>query len=126
MKKCGKKIRDDSDFCSGCGVCEAYACPQGLSPRALLNATKNRLRASNIALPEFTGEVTPIKDRDIKRVPLKRLRARLGLEKYNNPAPIYEDPINGYRLYARNDLYSEKERKQYTKIFESYSFLIPL
>lgn len=32
---------------------------------------------------------------------------------------LYEDPINGYRLYARNDLYSEKERKQYTK---NYTF----
>lgn len=32
---------------------------------------------------------------------------------------VYEDPNNGFRLYARNDLYSDEERESYIK---SYSF----
>lgn len=81
-------------FCSSCGVCEAYACHQGLSPRALLNAVKNRFKAEGLKLPDYDKEVTPVIDRELKRVPLKRLVARLDLERYTNSAPIYEEPIN--------------------------------
>jgi len=81
-------------YCSSCGVCEAYACHQGLSPRILLGVIKNRLRASGVRYPDYDGEVVPDSDASLKRVPLKRLVARLDLERYTNPAPIYEDPIN--------------------------------
>ena len=81
-------------YCSSCGVCEAYACHQGLSPRILLGVMKNRLRASGIKYPDYDGPVTPSADMGLKRVPLKRLVARLDLERYTNPAPIYEEPIN--------------------------------
>ena len=81
-------------YCSSCGVCEAYACHQGLSPRILLGVMKNRFRASGVKYPDYEGEVTPANDMNLKRVPLKRLVARLGLEPYTNPAPIYEEPIN--------------------------------
>ena len=81
-------------YCSSCGVCEAYACHQGLSPRILLGVIKNRFKASGVKYPDFEGETTPANDMNLKRVPLKRLVARLGLEPYTNPAPIYEEPIN--------------------------------
>ena len=44
--------------------------------------------------PDYDGPVTPAADMGLKRVPLKRLVARLDLERYTNPAPIYVDPIN--------------------------------
>ena len=84
----------NSRYCSSCGVCEAYACHQGLSPRILLGVVKNSIRASGVRYPDYDGEVNPAKDMDLKRVPLKRLVARLDLAKYTNPAPIYEEPIN--------------------------------
>ena len=81
-------------YCSSCGVCEAYACHQGLSPRILLGVIKNRFKANGIKYPDYDGAVIPANDMNLKRVPLKRLVARLGLEPYTNPAPIYEEPIN--------------------------------
>ena len=84
----------NSRYCSSCGVCEAYACHQGLSPRILLGVMKNNLRASGIKYPDYDGEVKPASDMGLKRVPLKRLVARLDLTRYTNPAPIYEEPIN--------------------------------
>ena len=81
-------------YCSSCGVCEAYACHQGLSPRILLGVIKNRFKASGVTYPDYDGPVTPAADMGLKRVPLKRLVARLDLERYTNPAPIYVDPIN--------------------------------
>jgi len=84
----------DARFCSGCGVCEAYACQQGLSPKALLNVMKQSFRAKGLVLPDYTDEVIPDKDVELKRVPLKRLIHRLDLDKYNVDAPMYIDPIN--------------------------------
>ena len=55
---------------------------------------KNNLRASGIKYPDYDGEVKPASDMGLKRVPLKRLVARLDLTRYTNPAPIYEEPIN--------------------------------
>ncbi len=81
-------------YCSSCGVCEAYACHQGLSPRLLLGVMKNRFRASGMKLPDYEGNAIPISDANLRRVPLKRLLARLDLERYANDAPIYEEPIN--------------------------------
>ena len=85
-------------FCSGCGLCEMYSCFQGLSPRTLINEFKSGLRANGIKAPEVTKEAKPIKDRELRRVPLKRLRARLDLEKYNKSAPITEEEISPKRV----------------------------
>lgn len=84
----------NSMYCSGCGVCEMYACHQGLSPRNLITFVKNNMRANNIKAPEVKEAPVPVKDGSLRRVPLRRLRARLDLEKYNKAAPLYEDPIN--------------------------------
>lgn len=73
-------------FCSGCGVCEAYACPQGLSPRKLIAEYKNGMRQAGISAPAVTG-CTPETDREYRLVPSARLTARLGLSRYNTPAP---------------------------------------
>lgn len=91
----------DIKYCSGCGVCEAYACQQGLSPRNLINAVKNRFKAAGVTYPEYKGEAVPLADRELKRVPLSRLRSRLGLDEYNNPAPIYVDPINAKEVVIK-------------------------
>ena len=83
----------NSMFCSGCGLCEMYSCFQGLSPRTLISNFKSGLRAAGISAPKVEKEPQPRKDRDLKRVPLSRLRARLDLEKYNRSAPISDAEI---------------------------------
>ena len=83
----------DSYTCSSCGLCEMFSCPQGLSPRTIIAEIKKNLRNNGVK-PLVYENPEVLKDRDLKRVPLKRLRGRLNLEKYNNPASIYLDPIN--------------------------------
>lgn len=78
----------DAMFCSGCGVCETYACHQGLSPRALIGAFKNQLRAQGVRPPVVNEEPVPEKNRELKLVPIHRLVSRLSLEKYDRPAPL--------------------------------------
>ena len=82
----------DTMFCSGCGVCEMFACPQGLSPRTLINAYKGGLRAEGIAIPEREIKETN-KARSYRKVSMSRLISRLGLKKYDVPAPLTEEEI---------------------------------
>ena len=83
----------DSYFCCGCALCEMYACGQGLSPRALLAATKAGLRAGGVAAPKDVQPKAVPKVREFRRVPVARLTARLGVTKYDRPAPIVEQDV---------------------------------
>lgn len=75
-------------FCSGCGICEMYACMQNLSPRTLISQYKAGLRKNGIAIPRDIQAKEISEARNYKRVPMSRLTARLGLTKYNSPAPL--------------------------------------
>lgn len=88
----------NSLYCSGCGLCEAFSCQQGLSPRVLLGVAKNELRKGGIK-PEVR-EPAPIHyARDSRRVPVLRLAARLDLLKYKNSAPLSgEMTVNKVRV----------------------------
>lgn len=78
----------DAMFCCGCGLCEMYSCQQGLSPRALIDEFKKGMRAAGIAPPKGIKPVPVDKSRPFRRVPLARLRSRLGLNQYDKSAPI--------------------------------------
>lgn len=85
-------------FCSGCGLCETYSCNQGLSPRALLGATKGALRQKGVKPPQ-NPEMRPVDEaRPLRLIPVSRLRARLGLEPYNKSAPITEEQVKVKKL----------------------------
>lgn len=77
-------------FCSGCGVCEMYACPQSLAPRSLIGEYKGGLRAKGIKAPAAT--TVPVREsREYRKVPEERLMARLGLSRYDLPAPLDDE-----------------------------------
>ncbi len=79
-------------FCSSCGLCEMYSCGQGLSPASLIAKTKGALRANGVKAPAV--ELEPVNpQRDFRRVPMARLTARLGLTKYNVPAPLKDELV---------------------------------
>ena len=76
-------------YCSGCGLCEQYSCVQNLSPRMLLAACKTELRKAGVKpQPQHSPVVNP--NRALRLVPMERLTSRIGLKKYNKPAPIIE------------------------------------
>ncbi|MBO6129106.1 MAG: SLBB domain-containing protein [Pseudobutyrivibrio sp.] len=74
-------------FCSSCGVCEMYACPQGLQPRSMMAEYKAGLRKAGVKAP--TVEAKAVQDsREYRKVPENRLEMRLGIHKYNKPAVL--------------------------------------
>lgn len=77
-------------FCSGCGLCELYSCPQGLSPRSMITEYKNELRKNGIKPPKTQAEAIKA-SREYRKVPEERLIARLGLTKYDIGAPLEEE-----------------------------------
>ena len=78
-------------FCSSCGLCENFSCPQGLAPRSLIAEYKLGLRKAGVKPP--AGVVpAPVKEsREYRKVPEERLEARLGLTKYDVDAPLQSD-----------------------------------
>lgn len=80
-------------FCCSCGVCEMYACFQGLSPRTLIGEYKAGLRKNGIPVPKGVVAEPVRSAREYRRLPMQRLIARLGLAKYNVPAPLREEPV---------------------------------
>lgn len=79
-------------FCSGCGVCEMYACGQGLSPRTMILEYKDGLRKAGITPPKNVKTAPVSKKRKYRGVSKERLTARIGLSKYEKDAPL-EDII---------------------------------
>ena len=84
------KSLEGSMFCSGCGLCETYSCPQDLSPKALIEEMKAAARKNGIPLPSGIKAEENVKDAEYKRVSVERLTSRLGLNKYDIPAPIID------------------------------------
>ena len=77
-------------FCCSCGVCEMYACPQSLAPRTLLADMKAGLRKAGVKPPAGAVPKPGKQEREYRKVPEERLMARLGLTKYDRPAPMDE------------------------------------
>ncbi len=78
-------------FCSSCGLCENFSCPQGLAPRSLIADYKLGLRKAGVKVPANVVPAPVSKAREYRKAPEERLEARLGLSKYNVDAPLQED-----------------------------------
>lgn len=84
-------------FCSGCGLCEMYACNQALAPRSLIAEMKGALRAGGVKCTDPVQR--PVDEtRTGKFVPIPRLRARLDLDRYDHPAPITQMDFHPARV----------------------------
>lgn len=69
--------------CTGCGLCELYACPMAISPRRVQNYLRGRLLDAEKV--EGPGEVHA--DRPGRNVPAARLKKRIEVSAYDRPAP---------------------------------------
>ena len=80
-------------FCVQCGLCEMYACSQGLAPKTLMGICKDTLRKNGVKMPQNMAKTDVKKEREYRKVPMKRLISRLGLKKYDVSAPLYDEEI---------------------------------
>ena len=73
--------------CCNCGLCTYYACNFGLKPSQVMQTLKSAIASKGTrARKEVFGEVDG--GLENKKVPVSRLIARMGLAKYDVPAPL--------------------------------------
>lgn len=84
-------------LCSGCGICENYACYQSLAPSSIIGELKVRLKEKGVKnTPKVARKVDIM--REGRKVPMKRLIARLGLTVYNVNAPLVDELYHAYKV----------------------------
>lgn len=77
--------------CSECGVCEAYACPVGISPMRVNMALKEEFRAQRLGYQGQLGQADPMAEHRL--IPSARLVSRLNLKPWYPPeAPLQPKP----------------------------------
>lgn len=88
----------NTQYCSQCGVCEMYACPQGLSPAALIGIYKSGLKENNIKPEKLKAPESAKEERNYRQIPMTRLIRRLDIVKYNVPAPLCDESIESKKV----------------------------
>ena len=80
-------------LCCECSLCTLYACPEDLYPREACQQSKRLAKDKGFSWPGHgtlsgTPEVKPHPMGESRRIPLKQLIQRLGLVRYDLPAPF--------------------------------------
>jgi len=88
-------------FCSACGVCEMFSCPQGLAPRKLISDYKDGLRRKGIGVPKGIQAKDVNRMREYRAVPMERLIARLDITQYNEDAPLMDQTADADQVKIR-------------------------
>jgi Na+-translocating ferredoxin:NAD+ oxidoreductase RnfC subunit len=78
----------DSVFCSECGLCTLFSCPEDLPPREITMMAKKHHLASGVKLTDWKSAPTIHPMRSSRRVGIPSLLKRLGLLDYDRPAPF--------------------------------------
>ncbi len=77
--------------CSECGMCEQYACIMDLSPRTVNAYLKKSLSAKGVKPLDPPENQAPNPRQPDRKVPVKRLIARLGISAYDRKAPLVKE-----------------------------------
>lgn len=82
------KVMINTFFCSQCGVCERYACDQGLSPMSIMAAYRAALREKKVQANNTIDTCEPHELRAYRQIPMDRLKTRIGVAQYDKKAPL--------------------------------------
>src|ERR1035437_4587934 len=77
-------------YCCECNLCTMYACPEDLDPKTVCVQAKPLARERGLVFKGSPESVTPHPLAEFRRVPMRRLIARLGLGEFNNVGPLKE------------------------------------
>ena len=77
-------------YCCECNLCTMYACPEDLDPKNVCVQAKPLARERGLTFKGDPASITPHPLAEFRRVPMRRLIARLGLGEFNNVGPLKE------------------------------------
>lgn len=81
-------------LCCQCNLCEYFACPAGLHPRLNNLRFRNEVTAQKLRFERKTETYQTRAARDYRKVPSKRLIARLGLTEFDCKAPMTDTDLD--------------------------------
>ena len=94
MQSLGFALGDDAMaatlYCCECNLCTMYACPEDLDPKTVCVQNKPLARERDLTFKGTPESITPHPLAEFRRVPMRRLIARLGLGEFNNVGPLHE------------------------------------
>ena len=77
-------------YCCECNLCTLYACPEDLDPKTVCVQSKPLARELGLTFKGDPASITPHPMAEFRRVPMRRLIARLGLGEFKNVGPLVE------------------------------------
>jgi Na+-translocating ferredoxin:NAD+ oxidoreductase RnfC subunit len=77
-------------YCCECNLCTMYACPEDLDPKNVCVQAKPLARERGLTFKGAPESITPHPLAEFRRVPMRRLIARLGLGEFNNVGPLVD------------------------------------
>jgi Na+-translocating ferredoxin:NAD+ oxidoreductase RnfC subunit len=77
-------------YCCECNLCTMYACPEDLDPKTVCVQAKPLARERGLTFKGDPASITPHPLAEFRRVPMRRLIARLGLGEFNNAGPLVD------------------------------------
>jgi Na+-translocating ferredoxin:NAD+ oxidoreductase RnfC subunit len=85
-------------YCCECNLCTLYSCPEDLDPKNVCVAAKPIARERELFFRGRPEDVRPHPLADSRRVPTKRLMAKLGLGGFRNVGPLEDRPLAPRRV----------------------------
>jgi Na+-translocating ferredoxin:NAD+ oxidoreductase RnfC subunit len=85
-------------YCCECNLCTMFACPEDLDPKTICAQSKTVARERGLV---FKGSAEPVVAHpmgEFRRVPMRRLIAKLGLSEFNNVGPLVEHHLASRRV----------------------------
>lgn len=75
-------------YCCECNLCTMFSCPEDLDPKTVCAQSKPVARERGLTFKGSPESVTPHPMAEFRRVPMRRLIAKLGLSEFNNVGPL--------------------------------------
>jgi Na+-translocating ferredoxin:NAD+ oxidoreductase RnfC subunit len=77
-------------YCCECNLCTMFACPEDLDPKSVCVQGKPVARERGLTWKGAPESIVPHPMGEFRRVPMRRLIAKLGLGEFNNTGPLKE------------------------------------
>lgn len=85
-------------YCCECNLCSLYSCPEDLDPKNVCTFGKPVAREANLAWSGDPASVAPHPLADARRVPMRRLLTKLGLNGFENVGPLADREFHPRRV----------------------------
>ena len=85
-------------YCCECNLCTLFACPEDLDPKTVCVQNKPMARERGLTFKGSASDITPHPMAEYRRVPMRRLIAKLGLGEFNNVGPLVEHAFRPHKV----------------------------